>query len=1360
MMSWTTNENNALLKILVLAGGLILLVAVIVGTIVYTKSVRELTSETENKMVALLESRTSTLHFYLKTIREDLHLLSTNPATRNALIKFSDAWNELGPKPQLALQRIYIHENAYPVGEKEKLDRGADNSNYSSVHGQYHPWLREILEERGYYDIFLFNTEGELVYTVFKELDFATNIVTGLWKDTDLGNAFRTARDNVASGEQSFFDFKPYAPSQDEPASFISEPVFDESGSFIGVLVFQMPIKRINKIMHVAAGMGETGETYIVGEDMLMRSDSRFSRASTILNTRVNNDSVKLALQGKTSVHITDDYRNVSVMSAYTSLDILGTRWVVLSEIDETEIFEPIYTLRNYMFTNLVALLIVVAGMILLIMRQHSKGMLKLQNITTRMSHQLVKQEEDLEKKFIEIVHAEKELKQAHDELEQRVQDRTKQLQESQNLLSQKTDILQAILDSMSQGLVAFDKDMKLIVWNEKFLSIREYPPEFGVEGKKFINFMRYDADREEFGSGDRDKIVREKVKLAEQFLPHKYERQRPNGRYIEVNGGPIPGGGFVSTYTDITEQKEIQKVIEKSKQRLQDITDNIPGVVYQTLEHSEEHSEFTFVSDGIYDLLNIDRNKVLQDFRAAFKHIAEEDISHLQESLKQARDNLQPWQDVFRTECKDGQVKWVQTAAIPNKLEDGDIVWNGYWIDITERKQLEQELNGAKETAEAATQAKANFLASMSHEIRTPMNGVIGMVDLLQQTQLDNDQKLMVHTIRDSGQSLLTIINDILDFSKIEAGKMDMESIPVSITDVVEGSAQTIAPNAIRKRIQLTTYIDPKLPAFISADPVRLRQILINLGGNAIKFTDEGQVIIQAKLIDDNDDSLVTVRFSVIDEGIGISADGQSKLFQAFSQTESSTTRKYGGTGLGLTICQRLSEMMGSKIEVKSELGQGSEFFVSLQFSSNEKKIDQGTIKDLSGLRVLLVDSNITEQHICREYLEYWQVDVDSIDNLESCFNHFNKVAVDGNAYDVIYIGTKEKPEDVAKLHNKFIVNHLYPNPSFVISHNPRVANDILKDLKEVTLVDNTPIRRAGFLSAIAVATGRASPEVHFDEEVEDLKVKKVLTTDEAQEAGTLILIAEDNLTNQDVIRRQLNLLGYACEIADDGKQALAAWHSKDYAILLTDCHMPEMDGFELTEAIRNSEEDSEQRKPIIAITASVLQSEAEHCLAAGMDDYMSKPIDIKELKEKLRKWMPYEQAVLMDADSDSKTRSFTSQNHLDNGSASINESTLKEMFGDDPVMFKEILTDFIKPSREIIEEIISAHQKHSIEGVKQAAHKLKSSARSVGANELADICGVLEAAGKDGDWDRIEDNVPSVDVLMNAVENYINNL
>lgn len=1348
------------LKILVLAGVLIILVSIIVGSIVYTKSVHELTMETENKMVALLESRTSALNFYLKSIREDLYLLSTNPATRNALIKFSNAWDELGPEPQLTLQRIYIHENTYQAGKKEKLDRGSDDSNYSSIHAEYHPWLREYLVERGYYDIFLFNSEGELIYTVSKEFDFATNVVTGAWKDTDLGKAFRAVRDNTTPGYQAFFDFNPYAPSQNVPASFIAESVFDEAGNFIGVLAFQMPIERINEIMQVSAGMGETGETYVVGQDMLMRSDSRFSKTSTILETRIDNESVKRALLGKSGVHLTTDYRNISVMSAYTSLDILGTKWAVLSEIDKAEVFKSIYKLRNYILTNFVALLVIVAVMIFLILRQHSKGMMKFQDATQQMSNKLVKQEEDLDHKVNKLMKVENELRKARDDLELRVEERTKDLQESQNLLTQKTGVLQAILDSMSQGLVAFDKDMKLIAWNEKYLSIRAYPNEFGVEGKEFINFMRYDVDREEFGSGNRDEILKEKVELAGKFLPHRYERQRPDGRYIEVSGGPIPGGGFVSTYTDITKQKEIQRIVEQAKQRLQDITDNIPGVVYQTLEHSEENSEFTFVSDGIYDLLNIDRSKVLKDFRSAFKNIAEEDISHLQESLKQSREKLQPWQDVFRTECEEGQVKWIQTAAIPNKLENNDIVWNGYWIDITDRKQMEQELNDAKDVAESATQAKANFLASMSHEIRTPMNGVIGMVDLLQQSQLDNDQKLMVHTIRDSGQSLLTIINDILDFSKIEAGKMDMETIPVSITDVVEGSAQTIAPNAIRKGIQLITYVDPNLPAFISGDPVRLRQILINLGGNAIKFTDEGQVIIQAELIGGNDESLVTIRFSVIDEGIGISEDGQTKLFQAFSQTESSTTRKYGGTGLGLTICQRLAEMMESKIDVKSELGQGSEFSVSLQFPLNDKKIDQGTINNLSGLRVLLVDSNATEQRICREYLEYWQVDVDTIDNLESCFNHFNKVATDGNTYDVVYIGTKEKPEDVVKLHNKFIVNHLFPNPSFVISHNPRVAHDILKDLKEVSLVDNTPIRRASFLSAIAIATGRASPEVNYEEEVEDLKAKKVQTTDEALEAGTLILIAEDNLTNQDVIRRQLNLLGYACEIADDGKLALDAWHSKDYAILLTDCHMPVMDGFELTESIRISETGSDQRKPIIAITASVLQAEADRCLASGMDDFMSKPIDIKELKEKLRKWMPYEQAVLIDADSDSKTRSFTRQNDLDNVNESIDERALKEMFGDDPVMFKEILTDFIKPSREIIEEIMLAHQEHSIEGVKQAAHKLKSSARSVGANELADICSIMESAGKEDDWDSIENNVPSVDVLMSAVENYINKL
>lgn len=336
------NKINLSKKIPIYILGLVLL-AILSTTYFMVNKASQSILEVEGKMLIALEaSRASALKTYLTSIQEDLSSLSKNDYVRQALLDFKGAWDEMGSQQTNRLQKLYIDENPHPIGSKEELDYANDGSRYSKVHAHFHPWFRHFLRQRGYYDIFLFAPNGDLVYTVFKELDYATNLNTGKWKDSDLGNAFRTARDNPREDAQFFFDFKPYAPSHGAAASFISQPMLDDNGNLIGVLVFQMPIERINNIMQVAAGMGQSGETYIVGQDYLMRSDSRFSEESTILKTEVTGKTVDLALKGEKGVEIVEDYRGINVMSAYGPLDFMGTRWAILAEIDEEEVMIPV----------------------------------------------------------------------------------------------------------------------------------------------------------------------------------------------------------------------------------------------------------------------------------------------------------------------------------------------------------------------------------------------------------------------------------------------------------------------------------------------------------------------------------------------------------------------------------------------------------------------------------------------------------------------------------------------------------------------------------------------------------------------------------------------------------------------------------------------------------------------------------------------------------------------------------------------------------------------------------------------------------------------------------------------------------
>lgn len=341
--------------------------SIVIGAISYMSARASIIEGQQQKLYALKETRQTQLSDYLGSIEDDLIAVASNPFTLSAVRSFTKAWDELsiqlGAAPTTLLQDLYITSNPNETGEKEKLDTAGDGSNYSLAHAHFHPWFRSLLYAREYYDIFLFDTRGNLVYSVYKELDYATNINTGEWKNTDLGNVYRDAMANGEEGHKSFYDFRPYAPSADAPASFMSTPVVDTQGVVEGVLVFQMPIGRINAIMQASVGMGHSGETYIVGPDYLMRSDSRFSEESTILKTKVDGATVQDALKGNKGIEIVPDYRGINVVSAYSPFDFLGTRWVILAEIDESEMLEPVHAIRN---RALIAML-VLASLILVI---------------------------------------------------------------------------------------------------------------------------------------------------------------------------------------------------------------------------------------------------------------------------------------------------------------------------------------------------------------------------------------------------------------------------------------------------------------------------------------------------------------------------------------------------------------------------------------------------------------------------------------------------------------------------------------------------------------------------------------------------------------------------------------------------------------------------------------------------------------------------------------------------------------------------------------------------------------------------------------------------------------------------------
>lgn len=718
----------------------------------------------------------------------------------------------------------------------------------------------------------------------------------------------------------------------------------------------------------------------------------------------------------------------------------------------------------------------------------------------------------------------------------------------------------------------------------------------------------------------------------------------------------------------------------------------------------------------------------------------------------------------------------------------------------LSEIDKQNEELVVARDAAQDATNAKSTFLASMSHEIRTPMNGIIGMVDLLKRTEMKADQQTMLQTVQESGKALLAIINEILDFSKIEAGRLDLEEVDISILDAVEVAAQTIAPQAVEKGMNIITFIDPRIPAAVIGDPVRVRQILINLGGNAIKFSEGRDIMMRADLMnaettDGPRDAtgIYDVRFQVIDQGMGVSPEAQGRLFQEFSQADTSTTRTHGGTGLGLAICKRLTDLMGGKIGVTSELGLGSTFYAMIPFGAAEapvkaeEKAQHPT--DLAGLRVLMTGTHADQLNTCRTYLEYWKAEVVEVEAVDDVVAAVVQSKEAGALFDVVCIPDEDDDFALMGLRQSLEADGFETAPRLVVGVDPRLGESMLSTDSEITVMDINPLRRALFLTAVAIAAGRASPEGYDVEVVSAASDGKALSVDEALAWGTLILVAEDNPVNQDVIQRQLNMLGFTCEIASDGKEAFDMWQQKPYRMLLTDCHMPEWDGFELTAAIREAEESTDKRCPIVAITANVLQGEAEKCLAGGMDDYMPKPLEMDVLKQKVEHWMNATTGVKVEMDlSDApemeqaqpeapaydvpkRKAEQTVADEVVSGQsdtpvdtpidapvdAPIDARKLKDIFGDDDATFKDVMGSFVAPTERVVDELMVAYAARDAAGVRAAAHSLKSSSRAVGANALGDMGDALETAGDAQNWDEIDAQVPRLAPLFDDVRRYI---
>ena len=670
-----------------------------------------------------------------------------------------------------------------------------------------------------------------------------------------------------------------------------------------------------------------------------------------------------------------------------------------------------------------------------------------------------------------------------------------------------------------------------------------------------------------------------------------------------------------------------------------------------------------------------------------------------------------------FETRVRHRNGMWRTMAwTATNQLDDPSVrgyVLNG--TDVTEARLGAEELATARDTAVEATRLKSEFLASMSHEIRTPMNAVIGLTELLLDTNLDREQLEYASGVGTAAAGLLAIINDILDFSKIEAGKLELEIVDFEPALLLEDVAGLLGEAAQRTGLELLAHALPGLPGVVRGDPTRLRQVLVNLVTNAVKFTAEGEVVLRAVPVS-GDGYRAVVRFEVSDTGIGIAAEDQQRMFEPFSQADASTTRRFGGTGLGLAIVRQLVELMGGHLGLVSEIDRGSTFWFELPFDLGAGlALDPDPVlPELGNLRAIVVDDNATNRLILRQQLSSWGIHPDEADNASSALTRMKEVAAEGLPYDLAILDLNMPDMDGLDL-----ARALKSDPAtataklFLLSSSGRVSRDVVRDA-ELAGTLAKPVRQSELFNCLIEG-------LHMNRPGASAAPKP---TDNLSGRGVVLLV-EDNAMNRLVATRMLAKLGYRVDVAVDGREAITAINVENYDAVLMDCQMPEMDGYEATRHLRDAEAGTGRHLPIIAMTAAAMQGDRDKCIEAGMDDYITKPVTVGAINVVLDRWIAPPPSPVTPAGGDAAAASTSA---LDPERFGV----LRELDAGDGELLEMIAQEFLHDANEVLGALRDAIAEGDPQRVERAGHTLRGASANVGATRMADLSRKLEALGK----------------------------
>jgi PAS domain S-box-containing protein len=801
---------------------------------------------------------------------------------------------------------------------------------------------------------------------------------------------------------------------------------------------------------------------------------------------------------------------------------------------------------------------------------------------------------------------------------------------------------------------------------------------------------------------------------------------------FLDSNGKPEE---FIAIRTDITEQKNLEQAALAEQLRLNAILNNIGEGIYI----QDAQGQIVYLNNEGSVLLGWR----LQELEG--KNIHETLFEPLADQV--AANAFVPVGDnsVYRT--SDEVLRHKDGTKIPVKLTIAPMMLDGklngtvtVFSDIRDEKLLQQRLIAAKNAAEEAVRMKSDFLSSMSHEIRTPLNGVIGMTELLIDTPLDIEQTEFVRTIKLSADALLSVINDILDFSKIEAEGLELETINFSLREVVESSVDILAGKSKEKSLTLACFVDSELPVNLMGDPTRIRQILLNFISNAIKFTAQGQVVVRA-LLEKAEPNRVWIKFIVRDTGIGLTEEAKIRLFQPFSQADSSTSRKYGGTGLGLAISKKLADKMGGSIGVESVVGAGSDFWVRIPFAIGQPAAGMAKIVPLQIKWGLIVGDSSDNRALWGGYFDNWKIRYSSLAGYAELRERLKSLAAEGVRPEVILL-LEPLPDATLNEVCQLLRAEAFP----VICCFAQTQKEFKEQLESIGVsVIQKPVKQSALLDAL-MSLDHLNPPHHAVREVaSSASTTQVLMSDHHTQHR--ILLAEDNPVNQRVAVLMLSRLGFKVDVVNNGEEAVEAVAKGDYSLVLMDCQMPKMDGYEATSRIRKSEIGSHRQLRIIAMTANAMEGDREKCITAGMDAYLSKPIEIERVQKMLAEWLTDVPLPQVELPVSSATVSL------------IDVARLHDLIGDNEDDIQELLQLFKASLPRIRGQLLNEMNEQGVT-MKSVAHELKGSAFNMGVQSLAMLAEQIEEALAHHQRDKVVELVKATDEEIARVTLFIDQM